>query len=317
MAAVITWTTTRDALATALAHLSLAADAPAKLYGQGLLARLNAIGAAYDADNARLRATVDADDATYSAALTAWTTAMGPVWTRATNLCCYLEAAQVAYQSSYGTTLTPRIAETTRGPIVLGEHSVPFPDPFTDPTPPARAWDTILDGGGAPVARIEAREIGIAGGRVSVEVAAASDGDATHRKVILRLGSYTEVYDDLDFTTEGGTGSQDESLLVLPFVHLKRAVPEIRSALTLGNSAGGVLDAIRNRLLGLAALPVGEGALRAVELDLLNETLLDVDRTWAKRPSPRNVLAQREAELTVVLADAQRLTSFLGSGLAW
>jgi len=313
---VIVWTTTRDALVTALAHLSLAADAPAKLYGQGLLARLNAIGAAYDADNARLRATVVADDTAYNEALTAWTTAMGPVWTRATNLCRYLEAAQVVYQSSYGTTLTPRIAETTRGPIVLGEHSVPFPDPFTDPAP-ARAWDTILDGGGAPVARIEAREIGIAGGRVSVEVDAASDGDATHRKVILRLGSYSEVYDDLDFTTEGGTGSQDESLLVLPFVHLKRAVPEIRSALTLGNGAGGVLDAIRNRLLGLAALPVGEGALRAVELDLLRETLLDVDRTWAERPSPRNVLAQREAELTAVMTDAQRLTAFLGSGLAW
>jgi hypothetical protein len=64
-----------------------------KLYGQGLLARLNATGAAYDADNARLRTTVDADDATYSAALTTWTTAMGPVWTRATNLCRYLEAA--------------------------------------------------------------------------------------------------------------------------------------------------------------------------------------------------------------------------------
>jgi len=316
MPSVITWTTTRDALGTALAHVSLAADAPAKLYGQGLLARLNATGAAYDADNARLRTTVDADDATYSAALTTWTTAMGPVWTRATNLCRYLEAAQVAYQSSYGTTLTPRIAETTRGPIVLGEHTVPFPDPFTDPSP-ARAWDTILDGGGAPVARIEARELGIAGGRVSVEVAAASDGDATHRKVILRLGSYSEVYDDLDFTAEGGTGSQDESLLVLPFVHLKRAVPEIRSALTLGNSAGGVLDAVRNRLLGLAALPVGEGALRAVEVDLLRETVLDLERAWAEKPTLRNVLAQREAELTAVMADAQRLTSFLGSGLAW
>jgi len=316
MPSVITWTTTRDALGTALAHVSLAADAPAKLYGQGLLARLNATGAAYDADNARLRTTVDADDATYSAALTTWTTAMGPVWTRATNLCRYLEAAQVAYQSSYGTTLTPRIAETTRGPIVLGEHTVPFPDPFTDPSP-ARAWDTILDGGGAPVARIEARELCSAGGRVSVAVAAASDGDATHRKVILRLGSYSEVYDDLDFTAEGGTGSQDESLLVLPFVHLKRAVPEIRSALTLGNSAGGVLDAVRNRLLGLAALPVGEGALRAVEVDLLRETVLDLERAWAEKPTLRNVLAQREAELTAVMADAQRLTSFLGSGLAW
>lgn len=316
MPAVITWTTARDALGTALAHVSLAADAPAKLYGQGLLARLNATGAAYDADNARLRTTVDADDATYSAALTTWTTAMGPVWTRATNLCRYLEAAQVAYQSSYGTTLTPRIAETTRGPIVLGEHTVPFPDPFTDPSP-ARAWDTILDGGGAPVARIEARELGIAGGRVSVEVAAASDGDATHRKVILRLGSYSEVYDDLDFTAEGGTGAQDESLLVLPFVHLKRAVPEIRSALTLGNSAGGVLDAVRNRLLGLAALPVGEGALRAVEVDLLRETVLDLERAWAEKPTLRNVLAQREAELTAVMTDAQRLTTFLGSGLAW
>lgn len=316
MPAVITWTTARDALGTALAHVSLAADAPAKLYGQGLLARLNATGAAYDADNARLRTTVDADDATYSAALSTWTTAMGPVWTRATNLCRYLEAAQVAYQSSYGTTLTPRIAETTRGPIVLGEHTVPFPDPFTDPSP-ARAWDTILDGDGAPVARIEARELGIAGGRVSVEVAAASDGDATHRKVILRLGSYSEVYDDLDFTTEGGTGAQDESLLVLPFVHLKRAVPEIRSALTLGNSAGGVLDAVRNRLLGLAALPVGEGALRAVEVDLLRETVLDLERTWAEKPTLRNVLAQREAELTAVMTDAQRLTTFLGSGLAW
>ena len=316
MPAVITWTTARDALGTALAHVSLAADAPAKLYGQGLLARLNATGAAYDADNARLRTTVDADDATYSAALSTWTTAMGPVWTRATNLCRYLEAAQVAYQSSYGTTLTPRIAETTRGPIVLGEHTVPFPDPFTDPSP-ARAWDTILDGGGAPVARIEARELGIAGGRVSVEVAAASDGDATHRKVILRLGSYSEVYDDLDFTTEGGTGAQDESLLVLPFVHLKRAVPEIRSALTLGNSAGGVLDAVRNRLLGLAALPVGEGALRAVEVDLLRETVLDLERAWAEKPTLRNVLAQREAELAAVMTDAQRLTAFLGSGLAW
>jgi hypothetical protein len=316
MPSVITWTTARDALGTALAHVSLAADAPAKLYGQGLLARLNATGAAYDADNARLRTTVDADDATYSAALTTWTTAMGPVWTRATNLCRYLEAAQVAYQSSYGTTLTPRIAETTRGPIVLGEHTVPFPDPFTDPSP-ARAWDTILDGGGAPVARIEARELGIAGGRVSVEVAAASDGDATHRKVILRLGSYSEVYDDLDFTAEGGTGAQDESLLVLPFVHLKRAVPEIRSALTLGNSAGGVLDAVRNRLLGLAALPVGEGALRAVEVDLLRETVLDLERAWAEKPTLRNVLAQREAELAAVMTDAQRLTSFLGSGLAW
>ncbi len=316
MPAVITWTTARDALGTGLAHVSLAADAPAKLYGQGLLARLNATGAAYDADNARLRTTVDADDATYSAALTTWTTAMGPVWTRATNLCRYLEAAQVAYQSSYGTTLTPRIAETTRGPIVLGEHTVPFPDPFTDPSP-ARAWDTILDGGGAPVARIEARELGIAGGRVSVEVAAASDGDATHRKVILRLGSYSEVYDDLDFTAEGGTGAQDESLLVLPFVHLKRAVPEIRSALTLGNSAGGVLDAVRNRLLGLAALPVGEGALRAVEVDLLRETVLDLERAWAEKPTLRNVLAQREAELTAVMTDAQRLTTFLGSGLAW
>lgn len=316
MPAVITWTTARDALGTALAHVSLAADAPAKLYGQGLLARLNATGAAYDADNARLRTTVDADDATYSAALTTWTTAMGPVWTRATNLCRYLEAAQYTWQASYGTTLTPRIAETTRGPIVLGEHTVPFPDPFADPSP-ARAWDTILDGGGAPVARIEARELGIAGGRVSVEVAAASDGDATHRKVILRLGSYSEVYDDLDFTAEGGTGSQDESLLVLPFVHLKRAVPEIRSALTLGNSAGGVLDAVRNRLLGLAALPVGEGALRAVEVDLLRETVLDLERAWAEKPTLRNVLAQREAELTAVMADAQRLTSFLGSGLAW
>jgi hypothetical protein len=316
MPSVITWTTARDALGTALAHVSLAADAPAKLYGQGLLARLNATGAAYDADNARLRTTVDADDATYSAALTTWTTAMGPVWTRATNLCRYLEAAQVAYQSSYGTTLTPRIAETTRGPIVLGEHTVPFPDPFTDPSP-ARAWDTILDGGGAPVARIEARELGIAGGRVSVEVAAASDGDATHRKVILRLGSYSEVYDDLDFTAEGGTGAQDESLLVLPFVHLKRAVPEIRSALTLGNSAGGVLDAVRNRLLGLAALPVGEGALRAVEVDLLRETVLDLERAWAEKPTLRNVLAQREAELAAVMTDAQRLTAFLGSGLAW
>jgi hypothetical protein len=193
---------------------------------------------------------------------------------------------------------------------------VPFPDPFTDPSP-ARAWDTILDGGGAPVARIEARELGIAGGRVSVEVAAASDGDATHRKVILRLGSYSEVYDDLDFTTEGGTGAQDESLLVLPFVHLKRAVPEIRSALTLGNSAGGVLDAARNRLLGLAALPVGEGALRAVEVDLLRETVLDLERAWAEKPTLRNVLAQREAELTAVMTDAQRLTAFLGSGLAW
>lgn len=177
--------------------------------------------------------------------------------------------------------------------------------------------DFILDGDGAPVARIEARDLGIAGGRVSVEVAAASDGDATHRKVILRLGSYSEVYDDLDFTAEGGTGSQDESLLVLPFVHLKRAVPEIRSALTLGNGAGGVLDAVRNRLLGLAALPVGEGALRAVEVDLLRETVLDLERTWAEKPTLRNVLAQREAELTAVMTDAQRLTTFLGSGLAW
>lgn len=73
------------------------------------------------------------------------------------------------------------------------------------------------------------------------------------------------------------------------------------------------------RLQAAAGLdrPVVEGALRAVELDLLRETLLDVDRTWAKRPSPRNVLAQREAELTVVMGDAQRLTAFLGSGLAW
>ena len=35
MPAVITWTTARDALGTALAHVSLAADAPAKLIKLG------------------------------------------------------------------------------------------------------------------------------------------------------------------------------------------------------------------------------------------------------------------------------------------
>ena len=58
-------------------------------------------------------------------------------------------------------------------------------------------------------------------------------------------------------------------------------------------------------------------ALRAVEVDLLRETVLDLERAWAEKPTLRNVLAQREAELAAVMTDAQRLTAFLGSGLAW
>jgi len=317
--AAVDWSAPYAALVAALAPFASLPRTPIGFtVGDGIRAKLDAVGTAYDAAYTAL-----GDGSTaYTAAVAAWQEQVSEVWTQAVNACRWVERKQ--REGQVGRVLVPQAIVNAAGtPLLLTEYAPALPS-LPEPTATTRAALVLVTGGGDEVLRVEARDDGAPGSRVYLVVGSASDGNAAHFKLTAYTGDgparYAEVFDNLDAST--GTpslGSQDESLLINSLVHVGLGRPVNASATVLEGGAGGAYEALVKRASDLGFLVGVDAALEvitAVDLAVLNEAVAQLERAWSLAPARRNPVAQREAELRVAIAEAEAITDFLNSGLA-
>lgn len=322
------WNTPRTDLATALLSLALTPSAPGYVVGAARLGELDAIGAAYDADAARLATEISAEDAAYSAAVAAWSSVIAAPWSNLDLACRYVELRQ--YQAQHGRRVAPRrITNDLGARVVLSGNTYTLPTSGGDVTAEvlsdetARAALTLSTGGSAPILLVRALADGYEGRFTSVTVANASDGVATHFKVSLTRGVtpdlYKEAYDNLDCTATAGTlGSQDESLLAMPFAQVGVGRPANGGPTALAGGTGGLYDAAIDRVTRLRALQSVDAdvlTVTAEDVALLDEARAQFDGAWGQRPAKRNPIANRETELQAAIDAAVNITRYLTAGL--
>jgi len=322
------WNTPRTDLATALLSLALTPSAPGYIVGAARLGELDAIGAAYDADAARLATEISAENSAYSAAVTSWSAVIDAPWSNLDLACRYIELRQ--YLAQHGRRVAPRrITNDLGARVVLSGNTYTLPmsggdvteEVLSDTT--SRAELTLSTGGGVPILRVRALADGYEGRFTSATVGNASDGIATHFKVSLTRGVtpdlYTEVYDNLDCSAAAGTlGSQDESLLALPFEQVGVGRPTNGGPTALVGGTGGLYDAAIDRVTRLRALQSVDDdvlAVTAEDVALLDEARAQFEGAWGQRPAKRNPIANRETELQAAIDAAVSITRYLTTGL--
>lgn len=315
----VDWSTARTALDAALTPFA-ESSTPTAGYtvGSGILAKLDAIGAAYDAAYASL----GDGAAEYATAITAWQAQVSAVWTQAVKACRWVERKQRVGQA--GLVLVPQTIVNAAGTALLLTEDAPSLPSLPEPATLTRASLVLVTGGGDEVVRVEARTHGAPGSRVLLAIEDPSDGVATHFKLTVSQGSgvtrYAEVYDNLDASTATPLlGSQDESLLINTLTHVGLGRPANLAATPLEGGAGGAYDALIQRANDLTMLVGVDAALEvitAIDLAVLAEARAQLERAWSLAPARRNPVAQRESELLVAIAEAEAITDFLNSGLA-
>lgn len=317
--AAVDWSTPYAALVAALAPLASSPTPPVGFtIGDGIRAKLDAVGTAYDAAYTAL-----GDGSTaYAAAITVWQGQVSSVWTQAVKACRWIERKQREGQT--GRVLVPQSIVNAAGTALLLTEYAPTLPSLPEPVTTTRASLVLVTGGGDEVLRVEARDSGAPGSRVYLTVGSASDGNAARFKLTVHTGEgparYEEVYDNLDASTGSPSlGSQDESLLINSLVHVGLGRPVDASATPLEGGTGGAYEALVKRASDLAFLVGVDAALEvitAVDLAVLNEAVAQITRAWSLAPARRNPVAQREAELLVAIAEAEAVTDYLNSGLA-
>jgi hypothetical protein len=315
------WSTPYTNLDAALAALASYPSAPGVIVGTAALARLGAVGAAYDVDYAEALGRLGDWESDYTAAVGTWSTAVSPIWIRAVNVCRYLEQKQRLAQT--GLVLVPQAITNAAGtPILLTEDAPALPS-LPEPTTLVRASRTLLSGS-TPILRVTALDDGTPGNLVSVAVSNATDGNAAHFKLTVSKGSgaskYSEVYDNLDASSSTPLlGSQSGSLLIETLAHAGLGRPDNLAATPLTGGLGGAYDALLRRigdLRELQGIDADFAALTTVDIATLDEARAQLEGVWGTAPASRDPIAQRASELQTAIDDAEEITAFLTSGLA-
>lgn len=315
------WSTPYTNLDAALAALAAYPDAPGVIVGNAALARLGAVGAAYDDDYTEALARLGDWEADYTSAVSVWAAVVGPVWIRSVKVLRYLEGKQRTAQT--GRVLVPQAITNAAGtPILLTEDAPSLPS-LPEPTTLARASLTLLSGS-TPILRVTALDNGAPGDLVSVAVSNATDGAAAHFKLTASKGSgaskYSEVYDNLDASSSTPLlGSQSGSLLIETLAHVGLGRPDNLATTPLSGGLGGAYDALLRRFVDvreLQGIAADFAALTTVDIATLDEARAQLEGAWGTAPASRDPIAQRASELQTAIDDAEEITAFLTSGLA-
>lgn len=315
------WSTPRTDLSDALAALSAYADAPGVIVGTAALARLDAVGAAYDADYEEALARYGDWETAYATEVSTWSATVSPIWTRTVKACRYLERKQRLAQT--GLVLVPQAITNALGtPMLLTEDAPSLPS-LPESTTLTRASRTLLLGS-TPILRVSALDDGAPGNLVEVVVSNATDGNASHFKLTVSKGSgaakYSEVYDNLDTSSVTPLlGSQSGSLLIEALEHVGIGRPDNLGASSLSGGDGGAYDTLLRRIRDVRALQgidADFAALTSVDISVLDEARAQLEGVWGTAPASRDPIAQRSSELQTAIDEAGEITAFLTSGLA-
>lgn len=304
MAATIVWAPTLAALDAALAAAQLAGRSTTVIAGQSVREQLSAAGARYDELNtAATRALMDAEEAQHLADLLAWVGQLtGPTgaFIQADLAVRYAESLQVTAQT--GVELNPRIASLADGTrYVLAPTSLLAFEANDD----AASSTMLLNAGSTPIWRVTALDAGFAGNRIACKVEDATDLRPEHCKITVKLGDYTEVYDNTDATNEGATLGT-ESLLV-SFAQVGRGRPDNVAYDFLDGGHGRSIETLQTRCARGRQL----SAISRVERDAIDVHLAACLEINNARPFYVSRLQNAENELNAALTEASAYLAWL------
>lgn len=313
----IPWTSEASALRALLDALS--PSSTHRVVGEGVHARLAALGARYDFERAALGGTVVADEDLFADEFTAWIGPALTAWEALDLAARYVEDLAVAARARTPSRFLARSAE---GVDVILAPEVPVAPPDLPEGPsfdeclarseeldevPSPAGRDLLSLASDPVLSLRARTPGVAGRRIEVRVASVVAGRAT---ITTALGRYVETFEAVVTGGERvflGSGWDTSRLLANP-VHLTAAELVGTAAQNLTGGAGAWVEALRDRAQLAAELheAVGPaGGVLALERDRF-------EAQWALRPVWRSRLAAEEQALRGALAESVAMRALLG-----
>lgn len=300
MPALINWNTTLSALDAAL----LTASATDQITGAGVRARLETYGLTYDRLNTIHRAQMDADEAAFEIEENDWKAVLigpGGFFDEADAAIRYAERLFLDWQT--GRVLDPTIATLNDGTtyVLAPTVALPFDPSEAEPT---RASLT-LDNGTTPILRVRARELGIGGIRVQLQVANAGDGKSEHFLLRAKLGAHEWMLDDIDASqplTIGETG-----LLIESIEHVGFGRADNLELTNLGQGTGRALATLQERSQRAIQLPTTTLSVRSA----IEKWVQRTNDQWARRPTYVSPIAQRESELTVAIAETVAFIAYL------
>lgn len=299
-----------DALSPSTSH---------RIVGEGVYARLAALGARYDFERASLGSTVVADEALFADEFTAWIGPARTAWEGLDLAARYIEDLAVAARARTASRFLARAAEGVdvilAPEVALAPPALPEGPSFDEclarsgeldevPSPAAR---DLLSLATDPVLTLRARSPGVAGRRIEVWVASVVAGRAT---VTAALGRYVETFEAIVTGGERvflGSG-WDTSRLLAPPVHLAAADLVATAALPLTGGAGAWVEALRDRAQLAAELPEAVGPAR----QLLALQRQRFEAQCALRPVWRSRLEGEEQALLAALAESIAMRALLG-----
>lgn len=313
----ISWTTEAEDLRALLD--ALGASDTHRIVGEGVYARLAALGARYDTARAAISATVAADEALFADEFSAWISPARVAWSALDLAARYVESLEV---DAHALTPSRYVARTADGvdvilapEVALAPPDLPGGATFDDclarsdeldatPEPAARE---LLAGSSDPVLAVRARTPGVAARRITLEVVSVVSGRAT---IAAALGRYVETFEGIATAGERpylGTAWDTSRLVVTP-IHLE--VDELAVALpaALSGGAGAWVEALRDRARLAAALPEAVGPAG----DVLELQRARFEAQWSTRPAWRSRLAGDEDALRGALAASVAMRTLLG-----
>lgn len=290
-----------------------------RIVGEGVYARLAALGARYDAERVAHAATIVADEDLFADEFNAWIGPARTAWERLDLAARYVEDLAVDARARTASRFLARTAggvDVILAPeVALAPPDLPggatFDDCITrsdelDATPAPAARD-LLDGTSDPVLALRAKEPGVAGRRIEVEVVSVAAGRAT---ITAAVGRYVETFEGI--VTSGERlylgNAWDTSRLVVAPVHLAHDDLAVAAAAPMEGGAGAWVEALRDRARLAAELPEAIGPARGV----LTLERARFEAQWALRPVWRSRLPNEEQALRAALAESVAMTALLG-----
>lgn len=290
-----------------------------RVVGEGVHARLAALGSRYDFERAALGGTMVADEDLFADEFTSWIGPALTAWEALDLAARYVEDLAVAARARTPSRFLARSAEGV-DVILAPEVALDPPDLPEGPTfdeclarsaeldqAPSPAGRDLLSLATDPVLSLRARTPGVSGRRIEVRVVSVVAGRAT---ITAALGRYVETFEAVVTGGERaflGSG-WDASRLLAPPVHLAPAELVATAALNLTGGAGAWVEALRDRAQLAMELPEAVGPAR----QLLALERQRFEAQWALRPVWRSRLEAEEQALHGALAESVAMRALLG-----